>query len=610
MNKPVIGLAAAVAVAAIGYLGTQAYVGQQVSKQVEAINQQLVAHNEILVNRLEYSRGWGSGVLHYDLVYRPATGNPWYQVLDELLPQPELHWQGTADVDHGPWLPGNGFGLAQLQGSIPLPAMLRPWLPQYPGQAPMLSYRGETHLDNTLSFKLEAIDYKGLIQDPDKREEVQWEHSGAHFNVRLHPLNQQLTIMASLDALALDVPDETLRMGIENLQLKADSTRLQPFVWIGDASLALDNASFQADQNHLSLQGMRISSDTVQNGDKLNSTAELELGPIELDDMRLGESRLRYSMLDLDIEGYAGLMRAANRLGDIDDLDQHWPSLRPHLKRILAGHPQLRMDELSISLGEPYNTTASLGFEYHGDGELTADFAENIWNDLSAVGQASLTDSAIDTLMELFIAQQNAELGSSEQVLMADVLKMQLTLQLQDNPFARRTDNGYLFDFALRDRMLTAHEEPVMDLATLLAMGQALMPAPEPGLSSGGVVELSAGFSPDPYVIRATSGGDDLVDEGYGEGCIGYTTIAEANVELFYEAGSFPLIIEASAPTDTALVVIAPDGGVYCNDDRSLYELDPRVIFDTPETGFYYIWLTDLSGERSEADISITEIMP
>lgn len=609
MNKPVIGLAVAVAVAAAGYLGMQAYVGQQVDKQVELINQQLIANNEILVNQLEYSKGWGSGELHYDLVYRPAAGNPWHQVLEELLPKPELHWKGSATIDHGPWLPGHGFGLAQLQGDIPLPQILRPWLPQYPGQTPMISYRGESHFDNTLSFTLQAIDFKGSIHNPENKEEAQWEHTGAYFNARLHPVERHLTLLAKLDTLQLDFPSEPVSMMLEGLRMETDSTRLQPFVWIGDATLTLDNLGVMSADNQLSMEALRITSDTVQNGDKLDSTAELSLGPIMMDDMRFGESRLRYSMRNLDIEGYAGLMRTVHRLEDIEDLDQHWASLRPHLERILAGHPQLSMDELSISLGEPHNASASLNVDYHGEGTLDADFVEKIWDDLSIAGQARLSESAIDKLMELVIAQQNAELGSSEQVLMADVLKMQFTLQMQESPFARHADDGYEFDFALRDHMLTAHDEPVMDLATLLPMGEALMPGSSAAIS-GGVLELSAGFSPDPYVVKATSGGDDLVDEGYGEGCIGFTNIADANVELFYEAGSFPLIIEASAPTDTALVVIAPDGEVRCNDDRSLYELDPRVIFETPETGFYYIWLTDLDGERSEAEISFTEIMP
>ncbi|SDU03114.1 DUF945 family protein [Halopseudomonas salegens] len=613
MNKPVIGLVTAAAVVAVGYLGTQAYVGYQVEKQVQLINQQLVAHDEVIVNKLEYSKGWGSGELHYDLVYRPAPGNPWHQVLDELLPVAELNWQGSADVDHGPWLPGHGFGLAQLQGTIPLPQMLRPWLTEYPEQAPMISYRGESHIDNTLSFTLEAINYKGSIKDPEGDKEALWEHTGAFFSARMHPIEQQLTLMAKLDALHLNIPEESVSLELDGLRLDGDSSRLQPYVWLGDASLTLDNFSITSDENQLGMEALRLATDTVQNGDKLDSTAELSLGPITVDDMRLGETRLRYSVLGLDTQGYADLMHSLNQINDPEDLEQYWPGLRPQLERILAAQPKMAIDEFSISLGEPFNATASLNMDYFGDGKLDASFAETVWDDLNIAGQGRLTESAINNMIELVVEQQNAELGADDQVMMKEMLKTQFTQQMQNNPFARPTDDGYEFAFALRDRMLTAHDEPIMDLATLMAMGQAFMPQGSAGNQAAtleGPIELSAGFSPDPFVISAVSGGDNMVDEAYGEGCVGYTDMSAANVELSYQADAFPLIIEASAPTDTALVIMAPDGNVYCNDDRSMYELDPRVIFETPDSGDYFIWLTDLDGERSQAEISITEILP
>lgn len=609
MNKiTIFGGLAVTSLAA--YFGMQSYVGHQVENQVALIQQQLVAHNDVRVNKLDYQRGWGQGELHYDLVYRPTAGSPWHELASELLPAGEIHWQGSAQVDHGPWLPGHGPGLAQLQGSIALPEVIRPWLPQYPGQTPVLRYRGETHLDNTISFDAELIDYKGILKIPGEPEQADWAHQGAALQARVHPERQHLQLTAQLPQLQFAVPGEGVSLQLDGLQLELDSTRLQSYVWLGDASLALTGLRLEAEANQLVVEDLSLSSDTHQVAGKLDSAALFELGQVSVDDRVLGASRLHYSLRGLDINGYAGLMRALQRIQDPDDMESAWPALRPHLQRILAAQPSMVLDELSLSLGATHDIKAAMALYYQGDGQLDAAFIDNVWDHLSLTGSAEVAHSAVDALIGLYLQDQGNELDSSEQAMMAELLKQQLNEQLRSNPFARLQEEGVEFAFALQDRMLTAHGQPVMDLDSLLALGSAWLPDNPDLPEQQQELSLSAGFSPDPYVLAATSGGKDQLDDSFAVGCIGYTDLANANVLLHYQAGDYPLIIAATAPSDTALAVLAPDGTLYCNDDRSLYELDPQLIFKAPESGTYLVWLSDLDGARSTAELSFSEVLP
>lgn len=121
-----------------------------------------------------------------------------------------------------------------------------------------------------------------------------------------------------------------------------------------------------------------------------------------------------------------------------------------------------------------------------------------------------------------------------------------------------------------------------------------------------GRVSLTSGFTPDPREIAVTAGGP--VDAAtVGAHCSG--RIAQRpSVTLRYNAGDFPLIISADSESDTTLVVRAPDGAYYCNDDT--VGLDPALRFDTPASGRYQIWVGMFSsdGVSPPATLYISEI--
>ena len=144
------------------------------------------------------------------------------------------------------------------------------------------------------------------------------------------------------------------------------------------------------------------------------------------------------------------------------------------------------------------------------------------------------------------------------------------------------------------------------------AMGCAALAAPATAQNinanpSYETVQLQTGFTPDPYYVRLESGGN-LDASGLGSPCVGY--IADApDVRLVFDAGRLPLVISALSDSDTTLVINAPDGRWYCNDDGGNNGLNPAITFQTPMDGRYEIWVgTYGSASLASARLSISEL--
>lgn len=102
-------------------------------------------------------------------------------------------------------------------------------------------------------------------------------------------------------------------------------------------------------------------------------------------------------------------------------------------------------------------------------------------------------------------------------------------------------------------------------------------------------LNLNGGFLPDPNVTNVAAGGR-ISAARLGNQCRGFVD-ARPHVRLNFNPGELPLIISASSRTDTVLVVNAPDGRWYCNDDDGEGPLNPSVRFDDPMEGRYEIWV-------------------
>lgn len=105
-------------------------------------------------------------------------------------------------------------------------------------------------------------------------------------------------------------------------------------------------------------------------------------------------------------------------------------------------------------------------------------------------------------------------------------------------------------------------------------------------------VFLTNNFTPDPYTIAVDSGGE-IDANTIADGCYGYIANAP-DVRLVFEVDPtvlYPLIISVDAAEDTTLVVNAPDGLWYCDDDSGENGLNPMVRLNKPMSGRYEIWI-------------------
>lgn len=130
----------------------------------------------------------------------------------------------------------------------------------------------------------------------------------------------------------------------------------------------------------------------------------------------------------------------------------------------------------------------------------------------------------------------------------------------------------------------------------------------EPG---SGTVTLEAGFEDDPHTLDVTSGGPVDAVETIGE-CAGYIS-EDPDVRLTFtasdEPNALPLFISVRASSDTTLVINAPDGSWYCNDDGQDENFNPSVVFGPAQTGDYEIWVGSFEqGQFHDAQLFISEL--
>jgi hypothetical protein len=131
------------------------------------------------------------------------------------------------------------------------------------------------------------------------------------------------------------------------------------------------------------------------------------------------------------------------------------------------------------------------------------------------------------------------------------------------------------------------------------------------GDPNSGSITLEAGFPNDPRTIEVIAGGTINADEAIGN-CAGYIS-DDPDVRLTFtaddDANALPLFISARADGDTTLVINAPDGSWYCNDDGQSDGFNPSVVFGPAQTGDYEIWVGSFDqGEFHEAQLDISEL--
>lgn len=115
---------------------------------------------------------------------------------------------------------------------------------------------------------------------------------------------------------------------------------------------------------------------------------------------------------------------------------------------------------------------------------------------------------------------------------------------------------------------------------------------------------LESSFAPDPYTVSIAAGGSISAD--YIDSCTGFASAAP-DLELEYsDAGIFELGIFVTGSTDTTLIVNDPSGNWHCNDDFDLAGgTNPGVVFSSPQSGTYDVWVGTYSEDDIYADVDL-----
>ena len=113
-----------------------------------------------------------------------------------------------------------------------------------------------------------------------------------------------------------------------------------------------------------------------------------------------------------------------------------------------------------------------------------------------------------------------------------------------------------------------------------------------------GEANLSAGFSPDPYSVGMTTGGN--VDVSYlGSSCSGFaTTHPDLRINFGGGGSSLLRIYFVGSNGDPAMVVNDPYGNFYCVDD-SFGTVNPTIDFNNPAGGSYDVWIASYAANTT-----------
>ena len=141
----------------------------------------------------------------------------------------------------------------------------------------------------------------------------------------------------------------------------------------------------------------------------------------------------------------------------------------------------------------------------------------------------------------------------------------------------------------------------------MVAFGGSTVQAQDYSLTPNyGSYNLNAGFSPDPFNVSLSSGGNVNAGSTIGGSCAGMVSNAP-DLRVNYSARGFPLTFRVYSGADTTLLINAPDGRWYCDDDGG-GNLDPRLRWSNPPSGQYDIWVGSFGGGYHDATLSITEL--
>ena len=141
-------------------------------------------------------------------------------------------------------------------------------------------------------------------------------------------------------------------------------------------------------------------------------------------------------------------------------------------------------------------------------------------------------------------------------------------------------------------------------------------------LAGGQSVPSTLNTAAEPAVARLPFGPDTRIDPrvifdiaasqteafGMGDGCAGFVTPERPDLVIDAAEGLPQLMVYMVSDNDGTLMVAAPDGHLYCNDDFE--QLNPGVMIPNPQPGPYAVFAGSYSGTGGMATLGVTIASP
>jgi len=396
-----------VVLVSVAWLGSKWVIGARVETQMALLAESLEASDDITLTRFEYRRGLFGGELDYAMVYSPlpaTAAHAWLAIFDQRA---ELPLQGSMAVRHGPWLGGEGWALADMTGDLPLPEA---WQQRLPAQSAAALARLQLLLafDQSGRLQLRLSDYAGpLLSLNDTAEQhLSLRDVSATLNYRHN--TESLDLLLEAGELALAAPAEHFSLTLQDWVILSNHQRLLPFVWRGTFSSRLASLALQTEAGQLAASDLLVVHDLGLDAGMLDHEVYMAFDELQLLDANVGEGQLMLSLKQLDAAAYADLMHWRQQLnvaGATAVGTTTGTALEAIIERLLAAQPAVAVDELSLSLADTHDTSASLRLQYSGPSRFTALDVFSLPSYLDAQASLLSTERALDALVDQMVAR-------------------------------------------------------------------------------------------------------------------------------------------------------------------------------------------------------------
>jgi len=585
---------------AVMYFAGVWYSGNQIARQVDTGTEFLIARDDVQVTRIEYQREFFGGELHYDMIYHPMEGSAQHELLALVEPQGQRRLQGVLPVRHGPVVHDGQsltFGAASVNADFLMPDEWRQWLPQYPGQAPLLRVDSVVSLGGELTTHARLVDYQGRLRLDGEPSDLTLNMQSVRARFDVNQTLDRVRAELAIEELQLTSEADAVDLRLHDFDVEMDQQLSMPYLWTGYSQLLIDELALQFEDEHMELQGVQLRVDSEIEDGMLALRQVASLDSLRVQEEDFGQSRLAVSLQRLDAAAASDLMMILEQVSlygaptGTQPFEQQMTSIGD---RFLAAHPRLSIDELATSLANTLDTRGSLSVQY--------------------TGPANISDWDMSGLPAYFQLQANASTTEPAIARFASVDAL-------TGMGFQQTGETLSVALRLEDNQLWVNDEPapefqeIIEALAMIALGNAdaspqsaSLPVLQDGelQDRGYALQLESGFLPDPVEINVMAGGPERVSGNLGLECVGYTYTDSPNVLLEYTAGSFPLYIAAFSSLDTALLVRDPNGAYHCNDDA--IGLDPMVVIEQPQSGLYEIWVSSYEPGEDLARMLISEI--